>query len=172
MTYRLVGMDRLGVPDFDLASNETVASVPVGTIVRAFDDAGVLGHAEFIYLPGVASCVAGDCVVYDLTPGAQAIVRTLSGTHLNTGRSVAWALNPCVAGEFGWFQISGIIVANGIAGGAIGKCMLTTTAGCVDDTAIAGCQIGGALVGSAYNTPAAGKVYVVADRPRIQTQIT
>ena len=150
---------------------DDTAKVPVGTIAK-FNDP-TLGEGEFIYLPGVASVAFGDCVVYDLVPGAQAIVRTLSGTHLNFGRACAFATAAIVAGKFGWFQIGGVAVASVLAGFAAGaKVFLTTTAGNVDDAAVAGCQVLGAVSSSAIGTPVANKAYITLSRPFVQGQIT
>lgn len=170
MTFKTSYNAGLGQPAINLAGVDTVARVAIGTVLKGFDD--LLGEAEFIYLPGVASTVAGDCVIYDLAPAGPTTARTLSGTHLNTGAPVAWASAAILAGQYGWYQISGLIVATGIAGGIIGRCFLTTTAGAVDDTAIAGAQVLGAKLSSAIGTPAAGQVYVTAQRPFIQGQIT
>lgn len=168
MTFKTGRNAPLGIVGFALAQVSSAAEVPVGTIVHAYDD--TYGCGEFIYLLGVAATAAGDAVVYDTyTP---ATVRTLSGTHLNKGWGVAWAVSACVAAQYGWYQISGNILANGIAGGAAGNCFLTTTAGCVDDTAIAGCQVLNARIVTAMDTPVTGKVIVVANRPFVQGQIT
>jgi hypothetical protein len=171
MTFKIASNGALGVPDIDPSVIDDTARVQVGTICKGYDD--VRGEGMFIYLPGVASCALGDCVVYDLTVGAPAIVRTLSGTHLVTGRPVAFAMNAIVAGKYGWFQIFGIAVGSVLAGfAAASKVFLTATAGNVDDAAIAGCQLMGAYGISAIATPLAGKAYLQISYPSIQTQIT
>jgi hypothetical protein len=159
----------LGVKSFDPTQVDAVATMAIGTIVKGFDD--TLGEAEFIYLPGVASCAIGDLVAYDLKPGAQAIVRTLSGTHLNTGRPVAVAIQPVLAGQFGFFLISGVAVIKVTAGTAAGKLFLTTTAGQTSGTQINGCQVNGAIISAAEGTPAANFSYATLQRPFIQGQI-
>lgn len=170
MTFTSGPLAALGVPGFRTTDVDTVARVPVGTIVKAVDP--TLGEGEFIYLPGVVNCLAGCCVVYDLTPGANVIALTLSGTHLNYGGPVAFAVVAVPAASFGWFQIGGVAITAGIAAGIAGKCMLTITAGAVDDTAIAGCQVLGARQLTAFNTPSAGFAYTLLNRPHIQGQIT
>lgn len=161
----------LGVPDFNPAIIDTTEKIAVGTIARGFDE--TQGWAEFIYMPGVASCAAGDLVVLDLTPGAEAVVRTLSGTHLNTGQQVGVAMAALVAGKYGWFQIAGVAVVNVLAAfAAASKVFLTTTAGSVDDAAVAGCQVLPARGVSAIGTPAAGQAYVMLNRSFVQGQIT
>ncbi len=150
---------------------DDTAQLKVGTIAKFYDE--TQGECEFIYLPGVAAVVLGDCVVYDLAPGAAAIVRTLSGTHANMGRSVAFASAAIVAAKFGWFQIGGIVAATVLAAFAAGaRCWLTATAGALDDTTIAGCQLNRAWSSGAIGTPSATTAYLTIDRPSIQTQIT
>ena len=171
MPWKTGANSQLGVPDINPAVIDDTARCPVGTIIKAYDD--TQGEGEFIYLPGVASLAKGDCVVYDLNPGAQAVVRTLSGTHLNTGRPVAFAMDAIVAGKYGWFQIGGVTIASVLAAFAAGnKVFLTTTAGNVDDAAVNGCQILGAMSSSAIATPLAGKAYLTINRPVLQSQIT
>lgn len=169
MVFKTGANSQLGVPNFQPTIADTTPMCPVGTIVKGYDD--VQGDGEFIYLPGVASLAYGDAIVYDLAPGAQAVVRTLSGTHLNTGRPVAFAMAAILAGQYGWFQISGVAVASVLAAFAANlPIFLTTTAGNIDDAAVAGCQILGARSSSAIATPLAGKAYVTCNRPHIQGQ--
>lgn len=161
----------LGMAQIDPTVVDDTAKVPVGTRIKGYHD--TLGEGEFIYLPGVASIVLGDCIVYDLKPAAQAVVRALSGTHLNTGRPVAFAMGAIVAAKYGWFQIHGVAVASVLAAfAAAQKLYLTATAGNLDDTTIAGCQLIGAYSSGAIDTPAVGKAYVTIAYPCIQTQIT
>lgn len=170
MTFTSGPLTALGVPGFRTTDVDTVQRLPIGTIVKAVDP--TLGEGEFIYLPGVVNCLAGCAVVYDLTPGANVTALTLSGTHLNGGHPLAVAVVAVPAASFGWFQISGVAITAGIAAGIAGKCMLTTTAGALDDTAIAGCQVLGARQLTAFNTPSAGFAYTLLNRPSIQSQIT
>lgn len=171
MTFKTSYNAALGMQAIALAAVDTVQRVATGTILKGFDDN--LGEAEFIYLPGVAASAAGDVVVYDLSPGAAAIVRALSGTHANSGRPVAVAIAAVPAGSFGWFQISGAAVVGAVAGTAAGgKVFLTATAGQISSTTIAGTQLLGAFVSTAVGTPAALQSYVTLNRPSIQSQIT
>lgn len=142
----------------------------VGTIAKFTDE--ILGEAEFIYLPGVASCLAGDLVLYDLNPAGPSVTRHSNATGSNSGRPVAVALGPTVAGQFGWFQISGVAIVNAVAGTVAGVCMATATAGAVGNTADPGDQILNARISTPVGTPAAGKCYVTMNRPFVQGQIT
>ena len=76
----------------------------LGDIVKAVDP--TYGAAEFIYLKGVANTVVGSVVNYD-----DSFQTALNTTGLSTPRPVAVAMAACVAGEYGWYQISGIAVA-------------------------------------------------------------
>lgn len=149
---------------------DTAVSVPIGTIAKFFDDA--FGEGEFIYLPGVAATAAGDCVEYDLAPGAQVTVRHTNATASNSGRPVAFATAATVAATYGWYQIGGLAIINVAAGMAAGNLFGTGTAGVLDDGADAGDQILGARCSTAIGTPSAGKSYATINRPFVQGQIT
>lgn len=162
----------LGLTTFDPTKIDAAAALPIGTIVRAVDDAGVQGEAEFIYLPGLAAVAIGDVVTFDLLPGGQTITRTLAATHVNKGVPVAVAIAAVTAGLFGWFQISGVAIVNVTAAAAAGPAFLTATAGQLNSAAVAGVQLVGARLSSAIGTPAAGKAYLTLDRAAVQSQIT
>lgn len=161
----------LGAPLIDPTTVHDSEDYPIGTIISGYDD--TQGYGEFIFLPGVASCTEGDLVVYDLVPAAEATVLALTTTHDNSGRPVAVALGAVVAGKYGWFQITGVAIVNVAASFAAGnKVFMTTTAGTVDDAAVAGAQVLGAISSSAIGTPAAGQAYVTMNRAFLQGQIT
>lgn len=160
----------LGVAAFSLAAVSVAAAVPVGTVVKGYDN--VQGEGEFIYLPGVASCVAGDVVVYDLNPAGATINRFIENTYANSGRPVAVALTNVGAGEYGWFQISGAAITNVIGGTVAGNAMGSPTAGKIGNTANTGDQILGMRISTAIGTPAAGQSYVTMNRPNLQSQLT
>jgi len=142
--------------------------IAVGTIAQFVED--TQGPGDLIYLPGVASLLAGDIVSYDLLPGAQATTRYQNVA--NTGRPVAVAVGAPQAGQYGWFQISGLAVVNALAGAVAGAVMGSATAGSVASAALAGGQVLNARFSSAVGTPSAGKAYVMLNRPFIQGQIT
>ena len=77
---------------------------PLGTIVRAVD--ATLGEGEFIYLKGVASTVVGSIVSYDIS-----FQTALDSSGTATPRPLAIAMSANGAGDFGWYQISGMAVA-------------------------------------------------------------
>lgn len=170
MTFKTSYNSALGVIGLDANSVDVVAKVPVGTIIRAFDD--VQGEGEFIYLPGAANVAAGDAVLYDLLPAGQATTRHSNATGSNSGRPVAFAVQACGAGQFGWFQIGGLAIVSAVAGTVAGVAMASATAGSISNTADAGDQILGARISSAVGTPAANKSYATINRPYVQGQIT
>lgn len=170
MAWKTGPNTQLGLAQANPATPDSaLAGTPIGTIATFYDDAQ--GPAEFIYLPGVAGLVAGDVVSYDLTPGAQAITRHSSAAP-NTGRPVAVAIGAPQAGQYGWFQISGVASVNVTAGSAVGNAYGTATAGSLNSAAVNGDQIIGARLTTAVGTPAAGKAYLTLNRPSVQTQIT
>jgi hypothetical protein len=87
-----------------LMETDTVQNFPFGFKVRAFDP--IHGYGEFIYLQGVASTVAGSA-----SPTIRHWVTTLDAATANDGSPIAFAVAPCVAGLFGWYQVSGTAVA-------------------------------------------------------------
>ena len=89
-----------------IAESSTTARHPLGTIVQAKDN--TYGEGEFIYLLGVASTVVGSAVSWDpltyqtaLCPVGNAIARP-----------VAFALSANGAAAYGWYQISGKVIAS------------------------------------------------------------
>lgn len=177
MAYRSNANSPLGYPTpgqliaaASVPAGSVLPSVPIGTIAKFYED--TLLEGEYIFLPGVASTVAGDVVVYDLTPGAQSTTRLVHNAENNTGQPVAIATAATVASTWGWYQISGIAIVNVVAGTAAGVAMSTATAGQLGNTPDAGDQILNARVSTGVGTPAAGQSYVTIDRPSLQSQIT
>lgn len=85
----------------NLTEVDTTQNFPLGTIATGVDP--TYGAAEFIYLKGVASNVAGAIVSYDVTFAA-----VLHTTALNLPRAVAISMSAFdAATEYGWAQISG-----------------------------------------------------------------
>lgn len=86
-------------------AGDYIDKTPLGTIARAVDP--TLGAGEFIRLKGVGSTVVGSIVNYDDN------FQTALDTSATAGpsRPLAIAMSACVAGERGWYQISGLAVA-------------------------------------------------------------
>lgn len=163
-TWKTGANSPLGLP---LPGNvDTTAVVKVGTIAKFYDE--TQGECEFIYLPGVASTVPGDAVIYDLLPGSETTARLTTTNGAGKGRAVAFATAATVAGTFGWYQIRGVAVINVAAAYAIGLLYTTATAGVLDDAVVALASILGAGGSSAIGTPAANQAYATILYPRTQ----
>lgn len=151
-----------------IENTETTAKHALGTIVRANDP--TYGEGEFIYLLGVASTTVGSIVTYD----ASTYQTVLSAVGGNIPRPVAVAMSANVAGQYGWYQISGQAVCaktctvSLAAGAAVG--VLTT--GLIAGTG-SGKEIQGAAV-AAVASATAGRttVKVMINRPNKQGRIT
>lgn len=134
--------------------SDDVQNHPIGT--RAFAQDPLYGEGTFIYLPGVASTVAGDTVIFS-TVGAGSTTRTVAGSR----GAVAVAMSANVAARWGWYQVQGTAVVNVLAGFLTGAlCYNTATAGNLDDAVVAGDKIDGMTSRSAIGTPSAGKALI------------
>ena len=143
-----------------IAIDETTANqaVALGTIVQASDP--TLGSGEFIYLKGLASTVVGSWVTYNSSDNTTTLLAA------NAIGPVAIAMSPCVANEFGWYQISGKAVGLALAGFVDNaNVYATATAGSVDDAVVAGDRVKLAKGASAVGTPSAGLAYFEIQRP-------
>lgn len=101
---------------------------------------------EFIYLKGVGSTVVGSWVTFD-----EAGTTTLASANAQGRVAVAMAIVDATT-EFGWYQIYGSASAKALTAFADnGKVYLTSTAGSVDDTDVAGDAVIGAVGRSAVN---------------------
>jgi hypothetical protein len=145
---------------------------PLGRIVTAFEDGASiagLGAGEFIYLKAGAPAPLGSLVTYDQFLGTTAIAPAAGGKG-----SVAVAMCPLLAGQYGWHQIAGtaaVKAPNAMVPGAE-VFMLAATPGSVDDTPVAGEQVLNATVTTTTATPAAGLALIQINRPFLQGQIT
>jgi hypothetical protein len=112
-----------------IADNSTSQKAALGQIVTCKDP--TYGVGEFIYLKGVASTAVGEWVTYNSDDWSSALLAA------DAIGPVALAMSACVAGEYGWYQISGKgvgLVATGFADDA--NCYATATAGTVDDAVV------------------------------------
>lgn len=89
---------------------DTVQRNPLGMIVAGVDSTG--NYAEFIYLKGVASTIAGTVVTFDNAGVTTLIVADASGP-------VAVALAATVAATFGWYAYSGTHLCDVVANSAV-----------------------------------------------------
>lgn len=120
---------------------------------------------EYIFLAGVASTVAGAWVTYDEDFATLALDTDVAASLVG---QVAIASAAVVANKYGWYQIGGAnAVALAISGGGAadnGKVFATSTAFTIDDVAVNGAQVHGAIIRTAE---AAGVVEVQLNRPFI-----
>lgn len=109
---------------------------------RAYDES----DNEYIYLKGVASTLAGSWVSFDEAGLTLLAVADAQGR-------VAVAKAATVASTWGWYQIYGSVSALCLASFVDnGKVYLTSTAGSVDDSDVAGDAVIGAVGRSARDT--------------------
>lgn len=156
-----------------LNTTSTVQQHRLGTQVRAWDP--IYGEAEFIYLLGVASTVLGSLVTYNGLSSATPTWQTaLCPSTANLAQPVAVSMSANVAGQFGWYQISGnaVIATNGTLAAGPAPIYISATPGQVTSTAAAGKQILNAVNVSATGTPAANQAICEIDRPFAQGAIT
>jgi hypothetical protein len=138
---------------------------PLGTIITAVD--GTYGAGEFIYLKGLDSTVVGSVVTYN----ADDFSTTLAVA--DAIGPVAVAMSASVTGKKGWYQIQGKGVAKVLSGFADNAdCYLTSTAGSIDDTLVAGDYITGMRGASAIDTPSTGLAEVELSRPWVSNGLT
>jgi hypothetical protein len=114
-----------------IADVSTVQNHQVGYIVQAIDS--TYGAGEFIYLATTASIPVRSWVTYNIDDGSVTL------TAANAIGPVGVAMATGVASSWGWFQISGKALGKCLTSFADnGKVYLTSTAGSVDDTVVAG----------------------------------
>ena len=110
---------------------DTVQRNPLGARIQTVE-----GN-EFVYLAGVASCVANDVVSYNTT--SYVAVRLAA----DAVGLVAVAKAAVLAANWGWFQIYGFSSANSDTVAGAGGLFIDATAGRVDDASVAGDFVNG-----------------------------
>jgi hypothetical protein len=160
----------MGMPP--IGSISASAVVTPGTIVRA-DDPGY-GSGEFIFLQGVASTVLGSIVNWGGLSGSNlpTFQTALLPSTANLACPVAFATAAILAGQYGWYQVSGVAVAAATVMAGAGVVGIGLTAGIISSTLVAGKQILNAASLVAVGTPAAGQTLVQINRPFAQGAIT
>lgn len=150
---------------------------PLGTIIPASDP--VYGDGEFIYLLGVAGTVVGSLVTWGgssgVAPGAVPTFQTaLAPATANLAQPVAVAMSANLAGQYGWYQITGnaVVAENGTFAANAPVFLTAATAGVVTTAIAAGKQILNARSIIADGQPAAGFGVMEMSRPFAQGQIT
>jgi hypothetical protein len=148
-----------------IEETSTTALHALGTIVKAQDPTYLGG--EFIYLKGVASTVVGSWVTYNMDDGSTTLLAA------NAIGPVAVAMSINVANQYGWYQITGAAAVKAPNAMVVGAdvFMLAATPGSVDDAAVNGEQVLGAVVSTTTGTPSAGLAVIQINRPVLQGQI-
>lgn len=144
----------------------------LGSIAKAVDP--TYGEGEFIYLLGCASTVVGSVVTWNgSTSGKPTYQTALAPATANLGQPLAVAMSANVAGQYGWYQLSGqaVVATNGTLAAGPGKVFLAGS-GQLTSTAGAGLEVENAINVTATGTPAAGLAVVEIDRPFAEGQIT
>jgi hypothetical protein len=148
------------------ADTSTKKAYEVGTVMRGKDPA--LGAGEFVYLVGVANTLVGSAVVYDVASHQT----TLAPVGNKLPRPVAFAMSANPAGQYGWYQISGMAYAAKASATVLsaGVAVGVAATGLVAGTA-AGQEISGALTAAAC---ANGELVVLLhiSHPTMQGSIT
>lgn len=155
MAY-VISSQSLGFPH--ITDTGTTAKVALGTIVQASDP--IYGSGEFIYLLGVASTAVGSWVTYNADDNSTALLAA------NAIGPVAVAMSANVAGQYGWYQISGKAIGKALTGYVDNALVYATaTAGSVDDAVVAGDRVKLAVGASAVDTPSTGLAEFEIQRP-------
>lgn len=151
-----------------ITKTSTVQNHPLGKVIKARDLGSTnLGEAEFIYLLGVVNTVVGSVVIYD----AAGFQTALAPAGTNKPQPVAFAMSANVAGQYGWYQISGLAVAAKTSGLALASNVAVgvLTAGKIAGTA-SGKEVQGAITQAKASTPTT--VTLVIDRPTMQGRVS
>lgn len=140
-----------------IEDTSTVQNHKLGSIVQA--NHATYGLTTFVYGKGVASTAVGDFCMID-NYGALS-VRTVAATRGRCG--VAMSAN--VASQYGWYAIEGNAPVKAGTVAAQGLVYSTATAGQVDDAAVAGSYVQGAIFKTADGTPSAGLAVIALAHP-------
>lgn len=147
------------IADTVLAANAN-GIAKLGDIVHAYDP--TYGAGEFIYLKGLDDTAVGSCVTYNLDDWSTTLaVADAIGP-------VAFAMSANLTGYYGWYQIQGKAVGKVLTGFLDNaNCYLTSTAGSLDDTDVAGDYVRRCKGASAIGTPSSGLAELEISRPEV-----
>ena len=154
-----------------IAETSTTQRHPLGNIVHAVDP--TYGGAEFIYLLGVASTVAGSVVTYGgNSSGTPTYQTALAPATAHLAQPLAVAMSANVAGQYGWYQISGsaVCATNGTLAAGPAPVYLAGS-GQLTSTQANGKQVVNAINVTATGTTASGFAVVEINRPFAQGQV-
>lgn len=154
-----------------IAATSATAAHPLGKKIRAYDP--TYGEGEFIYLVGVTSTVVGSVVTWGgNSSGTPTFQTALAPATAGLAQPLAVSMSANVAGQYGWYQISGAAVAatNGTLAAGPAAVYLAGS-GQLTSTQANGKQVIGAINQTATGTPAAGQAVVYINNPVAQGQI-
>ena len=142
-----------------IAEISLVQALPLGTIISAVDPD--YGEAEFIYLKGVASTIAGSAVIYNVAAGTTVL------TTATTSGLIGIAMAANVALYYGWYQITGEAIVSAAAlvaaGGAVST--LAATPGMLTPGVDGISPVYNATAKTATDTPTTGFAQIQIGRP-------
>lgn len=132
-----------------ITDTDTVAKVPLGTRLHAYDP--TYGDGEFIYLKGVGSTAVGSWVTFNSDDNSTTLLAA------NAIGAVGIAMSANVANQYGWYQIYGKAIGKALTGYVDNALVYATaTAGSVDDAVVAGDRVKNAIGASAVDAPGTG----------------
>ena len=166
-----LGYPAPGVVDSGRTINSVVVSLlPVGTMAK-FRDVGttLLGEAEFIWLPGVASTAAGDWVTFVTSNGvANTGATTRWAGTASTGYPIAVATAATVASTWGWYQVRGSAICNTNGTIAAGNGAAWQATATVQAAAVTGKNVTGVQAFSANGVPTTNQAIYYLMYPAVQ----
>lgn len=160
----LPGITEHRVAQTTMFAGSRIPGARLGMIIQATDP--TYGNGEFILLKGLDNTVLGSWVVYNTDDFSTTLAVA------DAVGPVAVAMAACVTGEYGWYQISGKAVGKVLAGFLDNATpYLTSTAGSLDDSAVAGDYVHNAKGASAIDTPSTGLAEFEISRPFVDNDI-
>lgn len=147
-----MGWNTIDLPGARIATVDSVQQFNVGQTCKARNTtSGYIG--EFVYMKGVASCVASAWVILNYDDGTVTLL-----VDTNVG-GVGIAIGAVTAALWGWFQIRGKAAGKLAASCADNAELYTTaTAGVVDDVVTGQFQVYGARCAETVTSAAIGEV--------------
>lgn len=135
----------------DILTDDTTQNHPLGKRIRAKHS--TYGEAEFIYLKGVVSTVAGSLVTWD-GDYQSALVPANATSDTLPGVDVAAAMTACVAADYGWYMVAGNhpnVPKGTIVAGSV-NLFTSSVAGAVQAATVSGRYIMGIRSASSVNS--------------------
>ena len=147
----------------------TVKNHPFGTRARAFDiGTAACGEAEYIYLPGVASTVAGSLVCFDLKAPLSVLIADDGATSIGPA-AISMSAN-ILTTTYGWYAVQWVVpVDSGANTTAANALVYLSGTGQIDDADVAGDLVTGAFTVTANS---AGFTHCILSYPFFQQKVS